>query len=271
MAALYPNGLGGTVDALALNAPFYGLDSVAWYVHATLGTDAASPAGKDPQAPLATIAQAVTNASANDVIVLLDGHAETLTAAQTVSKRGLVIVGCGATAGVPNVVLTNDSAAASMFSVSAANVQFRNIRFATNAQANSQPRIAVTGAGFVMDGCYVQGNQYDDGTAVQLGSGADYATIRDTTFVSTATSQATRPESAVKTSAAVAGLRLVGVSVSDGSYGWSNGYAVDLNGGAVTDLLADSVSLLLGASIRLGSSCTGYVIPTVTGGGLVDV
>lgn len=270
MAALYPNGLGGTTDAIALNAPFYGLDCVAWYVHSGTGTDDVSPKGRDPESPLATLAQAVSNASANDVIVLLAGHSETLTAVLSVAKRGLVIVGCGSTAGVPGVTLGNNSAADSLLSVSVANVQIRNVKFTGNAQANSAARIAVTGAGFLLDGCYFEGGQYDDGPAVSLGAGADYATIKDTVFISTATSQATRPESAVKTVAAVVGLRLDGIELSDGTYGWSNGYSVDLNGGAVTDLLGTNVNLLLGASIRLGSA-TGYIIPTVTGGGLVDV
>lgn len=271
MAALYPNGLGGTVDELALNEPFYGLDCVAWYVCSVNGVDAVSPAGRDREAPLATLQQAVTNASANDVIVLLDGHEETITAAVAIAKRGLVIVGCGQTSGEPNVELTNNSAAASLLTVSVANVQLRNVRIVENAQANSAARIAVTGAGFIMSGCQVDAGEFDDGAAVSLGAGADYALIEDTTFASTAISLATRPESGLKTVAAVAGLRLRGVVATDGSYGWTNGYALDLNGGAVTDLLADSVSLLLGASMRLGSSCTGYVIPTATGGGIVDL
>lgn len=270
MAALYPEGIGGTIDELATGAPFYGVDCVVWYVHSGTGSDAASPAGKDIEAPLATLAQAVTNASANDVIVLLDGHSETLTAAQALSKRGMVIVGCGQTGGVPNVTIGNNSAAASALSITAQNIQIRNIKFTANAQANAAARVAISGAGAVINGCYFECATNDDGAAVDLASGADYCTIENSTFISTATTAATRPESAVKTSAAVTGLRCSGAVFSDGTNGFTNIYALDLNGGAVTDGLLDSVSLLLGASMRLGASFTGYVIPTVTGGGLVD-
>lgn len=271
MAALYPKGIGGTIDSLATGEPFYGVDCVVWYVKSTTGVDAAAPAGKDKEAPLATLGQAVTNASANDVIVLLDGHSETMTAAVTLSKRGMVVVGSGQTSGVPNVTIGNDSAAASALSITAQNVQLRNIKFTANAQANAAARVAISSSGAVINGCYFQCAANDDGPAVGLASGADYCEVANTTFISTGTTQATRPESALKTTAAVTGLRLRGAVFSDGTVGFTNLYALDLNGGAVTDGLVDSVSLLLGASLRLGASFTGYVIPTITGGGLVDV
>lgn len=269
MAALYPEGIGGTIDEIATGAPFYGLDCVVWYVHSGTGTDAASPAGKDKQAPLATLAQAITNGSANDVVVLLDGHSETMAAAVT-PKRGMVIVGCGQTAGVPNVTIGNNSAAANAVIISAKSVQLRNIKFTANAQANAAARVAVSETGSVFNGCYFECGANDDGAAVSLAAGADNCEVTNCTFISTATSAATRPESALKTSGAVVALHVNGTVFSDGTNGFTNLYALDLNGGAVTDGRM-VVSLELGASMRLGSSFTGYVIPDVTGGGLVDV
>jgi hypothetical protein len=59
--------------------------------------------------------------------------------------------------------------------------------------------------------------------------------------------------------------------VDDGTYGWTNSYGIDLSAQVATDLMIDSVSLLRGASIKVGSGATGYIIPTATGGGLVDI
>ena len=56
------------------------------------GSDAASPAGKDRIKPLATLAQACTNAATGDIIVCLAGHAETLTSGQTFSTANILVL-----------------------------------------------------------------------------------------------------------------------------------------------------------------------------------
>jgi hypothetical protein len=87
--------------------------------------------GYSPEAPFATLAFAITQATASndDVIVLLPGHSETLTAAGavTVSKAGLRIVGLG-TGRVRPVINYTTSTAAS-FDITAANVRVENVVF----------------------------------------------------------------------------------------------------------------------------------------------
>lgn len=270
---LYAGGLGGTVDPVATNRPFYGLDCNVWYVHFATGFDAVAPAGRDKQRPLKTLAQALVNATANDVVVLLDGHAEVFTAPQAIGQAGLVIVGCGQTAGVPNVKLQLNAPAAEMISVFASSVQLRNLKLLSNAQANALPRVSVLEAGFAMDGCYVECGPNDGGPAVGLDIGAHHALIRDTTIISTALVPSARPARglSVTNAAGLRGLHLDGLVVSDGVCGFSSGYGLDLSTGPTLDLKGDRVSLLLGASAKLGALTTGYIIPVVTGGGAIDV
>jgi len=266
----YPAGLGGTVDLLVTNRPFYGLDSQALYVHFLTGVDTAGTAGgRDKQRPLKTLGKAIGNATPNDVIVLLDGHDETITTALTVNKAGLVIAGCGQTAGVPNCRLRFDSAVGSMLTFAAAGCQLRNVRIGENVQDNDNVNLFVNAvAGFVLDHCYVECG-VNDYAGMTLGPGADYTTIRDSTFISTALTAGDQPFAAVLTTGAHTGLLLDGLVLSDGAVGFSSGYALNLSAGPSTNLRCERLSLLLGASAKLGAA-TGHVIPVVTGGGSID-
>ena len=265
----YPDGLGGTVDLVATNEPFYGFDSTAWYVHFADGVDTlGTQGGKDKQRPLKTLAKAYGNATANDVIVLLDGHDEVLTTQLTIAKAGIIIVGCGQTAGVPNVKLRFDNPTGSMMLVQSPCFQLRNIRFAENVQLNGFSSISVQSSGFVMDHCHIDlgANDY---SGLVFGLGADHATILDSTFISTTTVIGTQPHSAITNSGNHTGLKMDGVVVSDGVLGFSNHYGIDLLAGVATNMSAYRLSLLLGASARF-SGATGFVIPVVTGGGVID-
>lgn len=270
MANLYPNGAGGsTGDTWATCEPLY-VSGAVWYVQSTTGTDAASPAGRNREKPLATLSQAITNAADNDVVVCLSAHAETLTGALAISKK-LTIVGEGTSAGVPTVTFTCNAAAASLFSVTATNVELRNLKFAAQSQANSATKITCNQVGFVMDGCYMQLGANDDAAGLTLASGADQALIRNTTFISTGTVTSAQPESALKTSAAVADLTLEGVTFSAGTVGFSNYFAWDSSAAAITRLKVLSLSLLLGADVKLHASTTGRVnVSTFTGGSRIE-
>jgi hypothetical protein len=265
----YPDGLGGTVDIVATNEPFYGFDARALYVHFATGVDTVgTDGGKDKQRPLKTLAKAVANATPNDVIVLLDGHDEVLTATLILDKIGLIIVGCGQTAGVPNVRLRLDLAVGTMLNVTAACVQLRNIRFGPNVQPNGFSSVSVSGAGFVMDHCYMELGE-NDYSGLVLGGGADHVRILDSTFISTALVAGTQPHSAITNSGNHSGLHMDGVVVSDGVLGFSNHWGIDLLAGVASNISAYRLSLLLGASARFSGS-TGFIIPVVTGGGVID-
>ena len=254
--AVFPNGLGeSTADTIAVNTPFYTTGSV-WYVNATTGTDAASPAGQNRSKPLATIGQAYTNASSGDVIVLMDGHAETLTAKLTVAKR-LLIVGGGQSDGLPTATITLNAAADNMFVFSTAGSELRNVWIAENAQTNASARIRVTGDRFRMRNCYVPCGAHDTGNAVSLA--AQSAEFDSVTWKSTATSRAAQPLSALYVESAVTGLRIVDCTFNGGTVGFSAYHAIDGSDAIVTDLRIENITLLNGADALFTTSTTGYV------------
>ena len=269
MANIYPNGGGGTTgDIWATCKPLYASGAI-WYVQSTTGTDAASPAGRNREKPLATIAQAITNASDNDIIVCLQAHTETKVATFAVSKK-LTIVGEGSVAGVPAVTLICGFVGA-LFTITSPNVELRNLKLPASSVANSTARILNNQTDFVMDGCYIECSGNDTAAALSLASGADRARIRNTTFISTATSSAAQPESAIKVTAAIADLELDGLVLSAGTVGFSNYFALDASAAAVTRIRANSVSLLLGADVNLNAATTGrFNVQTSTGGSRIQ-
>jgi hypothetical protein len=272
VTSLYADGLDGTVDLVATNQPLYGLDSVAWYVHFPTGVDAVAPAGRDKQKPLKTLARAVANAAENDIIVLLDGHDEIITAGVITFIPGLVIVGCGQTAGVPNVKLTpNLAVPGPLIGFGEPDCQLRNVRIMPNMQTNNVARVNVSNSGFIVDRCQFDCGVNDAAAALSIDVGGQRPTVKDTTFISVATDLATRPNSAMKVVVPIQGIRLDGAVFSDGTHGFTNGYSLDLSAAACTNIMGNKVSLLLGASARMGASATGYIIPVVTGGGVIDI
>jgi len=256
--ALFPNGLGeSSADSLVVNAPFYTTGNV-WYVNATTGTDAGTSAGQNRMKPLATIGQAYTNAADGDVIVLMDGHTQTLTAALTIAKR-VLIVGGGESDGKPTVKLTLNAAAASLFNVTAAGVEIRNVWFEENAQTNASAKVLVAGNRFRMKGCYFQCGATDTGSAVNIGA-VTTAEFDSTTFVSTATLTSAQPLRAVLMSdASAVDVRFDSCVFDGGTVGFSGYWAVSADSVAVTALVFENCSLLRGADILANTGAVGWV------------
>lgn len=102
-----------------------------WYVQSTQ-SDARDQSGygKSPQTPFATLDYAIGQATANngDVIVLMPGHAETISAAGgvTVDVAGLTIIGQGSGSSRPTF---NFTATDATFLVTAANTWIDNCLF----------------------------------------------------------------------------------------------------------------------------------------------
>lgn len=270
MTITYQNGLGGTLgDSLVTCKPF--ISSVgAVYVSSLIGVDAGGSAGLNRDKPLATLSQAYTNSTTDGVIVLLDGHTETLTGAFTIGKR-LTIIGEGSNAGIPTVTLYNNQAAGGLLTLSTAGVQLRNIKFPGNVQTCAVARLTLTAANIKLRGCYFECGSKDTGPAVSLGSGASQTGIRNTTFISTATLTTAQPESALKSAAAVTNLYMEGVTFDDGTVGFSNPYAYNEGANVTTGLYAEGLSLLRGSKMIMNVSSTGWVnVQTATGGARVD-
>lgn len=98
-----------------------------YFVHS--GTGSSSNSGTSPGQALATIDQAINKCTANqgDVIIVMPGHAETVSAAGgiTADIAGISIIGLGNGSNRPTISF---SATASTFAISAANVTVRNLR-----------------------------------------------------------------------------------------------------------------------------------------------
>ncbi len=270
-AKFYPNGAGGAVgDRLDTCKPLQCSGNI-WYVSSDIGTDAATPAGQNREKPLATIAQAITNSVNDDIIVCLQGHTETLTAFQAISKR-LSIVGEGTTAGKPGVTFKTNAAAAILFLVSSTDVELRNLYFPEGVQTNTGSKIQVAADFFRMSGCYFDCGAKDTGSAVVLN--ANSSRIESTTFISTGVLRSAQPLAAIKASpsAALTNIELVDVVVSAGTVGFSNYAAIDLSPAAsVARLKVLGISLLLGADMNILAGWTGYInCQLTTGSSRVD-
>jgi hypothetical protein len=256
--AVFPNGLGeSSADSIAVNAPFYTTGNV-WYVNATTGTDAASPAGQNRMNPLATIGQAYTNSASGDVIVLMDGHTQTLTAKLTVAKR-LLIVGGGQSDGKPTVKLTLNAAADNLLEFTVAGCELRNVWIEENAQTNTVPRVSIEGHRFRMRNCYVECGATDTGAGVYVEAGVNTAEIESCTFVSTATSRSAQPLSALQVGGSVTDLVIRECTFDGGTVGFSRYHAIDGGGGIVTALNMENVTFLRGADAAFVQSTTGWV------------
>jgi hypothetical protein len=269
----FPNGLGEALgESLCVDGPLQCSGNV-WFVNSTGGVDAASPAGKDREKPLATLAQAQTNAADNDLIVLESGHAETYTAALTIAKK-LTILGGGLVGGLPSVRFTMNAAAANTFTVTANNVEFYNIYFPAALQANTATgKITANGAVTDMwvEGCYFEMGATDQLAGIRTGSGCDRHTYQRCTFISTATTSGTRPVNGLVTAAGgtCADVRVHSCIFDDGPFGFSSSAYAAFN--TMTRLKVKALTLLRGADFVLTSAATGYVqSPNATGGGRID-
>lgn len=268
-----PNGLGESLggDPLLGQKPFW-VGGNVWWVNSVTGTDASGTAGQDQQKPLATLGQAVTNSAAGDVIVLQSGHVETLTSALTISSAR-TIVGVGTTSGKPGAQLKLNSANASLLTLSGAGCQLRNIYFPGNVQSNggASGKVAIPAtANILIYGCYFECGATDQQDAVQATASSNSLRVENCTFVSTATSTATRATNGLKLAGAITDVIVVNNTFDDGTVGFA-GKAADLSGGTITRLHAYGNSLLRGADFVINSASTGFFgTGTLSGGSVVS-
>ena len=253
----HPNGFGQSLgDSLVVEGSPAFTTGKVWYVDSTVGDD--SYDGRSDKRPLATLSQAQTNASSGDVVVLMAAHAETYTSALTISKE-LIVVGGGQSDGKPTVKYTNNQAAGSLFTITADNVELRNIWFEEESQSNSSPTVASSGDAFRVVGCYMELDENTTASGFDLQQAAgETALLRNCTFVSTAAAIGSVPDVAIAKSGA-GQLWMDGVTFDGGTYGFEEGYAYDEDGGAAGRLVATGMTLLRGADMRIHGSSTAVV------------
>lgn len=106
-----------------------------WYVNSATGTNAAGY-GRSPESPLASLAYFFSSdkptASNGDVVFLMPGHAETVSAAAGIVAdiAGVRVVGLGTGTNQPKI--TFDTIVTADLDVDAANITFENIHFTAN-------------------------------------------------------------------------------------------------------------------------------------------
>lgn len=248
-------GIGGLAGAeLATVSPLQYSGEV-WYVHSPTGSDAASPRGRERIRPLATLAQAITNAGNNDIIVLMSGHQESLASITTIAETGLRLIGEGSGSARPRLT-SNMVVADEMLDVTGAGVIIDNIYFpATTGALGSLPRIRLGAAGCVVRNCYFECGTFESAAssvAIELITGANNCRIEDTVIASTSTLVTSQPTAAILVTNAVTDLTLRNLTLDGGASGWSNPFAF-VGTGAVTRLLATNLDLLNDSDLTLAT------------------
>lgn len=260
----FNGGIGGSAgDTLVTNSTPL-LASKVLYVDSVTGNN--SYAGDQRDRPLATLAAANTASANGTIIVLLSTHNETLAAPVTISNNYVTVVGEGSSSGVPTAAFA--TGANTGIIASGVGVQLRNFKLKTSTSTNTDPRITATGTRFSAIGLYCECSGTDEDAAIDLQTGSTCALVKDCTFISTATTAGDLPTYGLLVTNAGNGLELVGVTFSDGSYGFSQ--KAFSGNGTLPNVRAENVSLLLGAQMAVGSAY-GYVhVGTSTGGGRVE-
>lgn len=127
----YPNGISSFgVPVFGSGAAIPATTGTYFFVSSTTGLSGND--GLSPSTPLATLQQAIdkTTAAKGDVVVVMAGHAETVTATSVaLNKSGVQVVGLGTGSLRPTFTY---GAAAATATVSAANVSVSNCRFIAN-------------------------------------------------------------------------------------------------------------------------------------------
>lgn len=264
------NGLGQTLgDALVTARPLL-TSYTTYFVNSATGTDGGANNGLEPDAPAATIGAVLTAAgvaAVTPIVVLMSGHTETLTSTLT-PTAGTIIVGGGLSGGLPTVKLKMNASNTILFTCSAAGVQLRNVWIQSNQVASNVARVKFTGTGGLVSGCYFECGATDNAAAVEFGATSSNGRCETSSFISTVTTNTTRPSYGLLVSSAVSDIGVIGCSFSDGTLGFSQ-KALAFTA-TVTRARVEGLSLLLGASASFGAT-TGVVLPsTVTGGGVIS-
>ena len=114
-----------------------------FYVDSTRGSD--GNLGTDPAAPLATIGQAQTNATASngDIVIIKPGYTETRTAVLTLSKAGVTYIGLGSGSLKPTITVNY---AGDGISITGASVVLQNFHFAAPGTDEATAMINIAAA-----------------------------------------------------------------------------------------------------------------------------
>lgn len=124
-----------------------------FFVHSGTGSDATAN-GKDPSAPFATWDYAIGRCAATngDTIFIMEGHAETVTAAITMDVAGVTVIGLGRGRARPAIT---PSGAIDTVDVTAANCHIENVRLIGQA-ADSTASMNIAGDDCTVVNCIIE-------------------------------------------------------------------------------------------------------------------
>lgn len=238
-----------TSDILATGA-------VIW-VDSVNGNDANTGTENEP---LATLGQAITNATANngDIIVIKSGHSETLTSAITISKAGLKIFGIGESSAAPNFLV---NAAIDGLDITGANVEINNLYFLAGTTIANASRVNINAANVRVKDCTFLCGAYDVSSITITSSGL-YAEIDSCTF----TVSANGPDDGIKVeSASAVGIKISNCAFNGGTYNWDN--AAIYSAVAHLNYVYDTNTLTNDARITHTAAAKGWISNTAAGTG----
>jgi len=267
LSRLLTDGLGAdTGHNFSLEKPLW-LTGRVLYVSSASGDDATTNP-QERRDPYATLKAAVDAALAGDIIVLLEDHDEVITVAMTVDVR-VRIIGEGRADGVPQAAITCNVAGGPAITVTAENVEFVNIKMKTPSVTGTGARVLVQAADVTFDSIYAECGEFSEEPVIERTDTVDRLTIRDSTFVSTATDKDARPNAAVVASGGTVDMR--NVTFDGGEWGWNipaggGPFAYD---GSVDAYFVrfENISLLNGSDLVLHEDSTGWVSVTTASGG----
>lgn len=268
MSRSFPNGVGESLgDQLVTNAPLF-VSGGIWHVDST-NADAADASGygliKDK--PWATLVYAVSQAAAGDMIVLHDGHDETINGLNITSR--LIIVGAGQSDGKPTVRLrlgTSEGSGACL-QLSASATELRNIWFDQNVggTGNLTFWVQVSATGCRLFGNYFEGDENNNSPLLYIDD-ALVTILERNTFISVATDVADQPRGAL---AIAGGILFMDGDVFDGNQvGWGGGsYPAAFESEAAATIVAENLSLLRSSRMLITEASGQHIINVATSTG----
>lgn len=259
MAVIIENGLAATSEGadVFITTDIIATGAVIW-VDSVNGSDANS--GLEGS-PLATLAAAITAATANngDIIVIKSGHTETLTSAITVNKAGVKIYGIGNGSSAPK--FTVNASSIDGISITANNVEINNLYFPVGTTASNSSRVNVDAANVRIKGCTFLCGQYDL-SSITLTANALYASIESCTF----TVSADGPDHGIIVeSASAVGLYVYNCTFNGGTYNWD--IAAIYSASAHLNFVYDTVTLTGDAAITHTAAAKGWLSNIIAGDG----
>jgi hypothetical protein len=107
-----------------------------WYVDSNHGSDGNPGTKKEPFATLYYASKYKAGSSSDDVVYLMPGHAETITAGTTLDTPGINVIGLGSGSLIPTFTFT--STVSSFIQIDAADIYLKNIKFVSGVDDQSR-------------------------------------------------------------------------------------------------------------------------------------